>query len=267
MPFIDISGTTVEYRQTGDGPDLLMLHSLLTELTVFDRILPALARDHRITCINLPGFGRSAPRVLDTVADHADHVAAVMDALRLPRTTHVFGNGFGGYVALELAIRHGDRLGSLLVADALAAFPEPARVPFRVMAEKVSAGGMTAVLDTAVGRMLPPAFAAANPEIVMARRAALSTVDAGCFARACLALARLNLSGALGTIRNPSLIMCGTLDQTTPPDLARSLAQRVNGAVFREIPDSGHCPMLEQPRALAALIEAFLVTAGKPRCN
>jgi 3-oxoadipate enol-lactonase len=80
MSFIDISGATVEYRQTGNGPDVLMLHSLLTELTVFDRILPALVHDYRITCINLPGFGKSAPRELDTVADHADHVTAIMDA-------------------------------------------------------------------------------------------------------------------------------------------------------------------------------------------
>jgi len=51
--------------------------------------------------------------------------------------------------------------------------------------------------------------------------------------------------------------MCGALDQTTPPRLARELANAIPGAVYREIEDSGHCPMLEQPEALVSMIESF----------
>jgi 3-oxoadipate enol-lactonase len=52
--------------------------------------------------------------------------------------------------------------------------------------------------------------------------------------------------------------MCGELDQTTPPALARELAQKIPGARYEEIPGSGHCPMLEQPDLLAKKISAFL---------
>src|SRR5437764_767607 len=162
MPLAKVAAAQVEYDQHGTGPHLLLIHSLLTELTVFDLVLPRLAEQHTVTRINLPGFGASTPIELHTVADHADHVARAMDALKLPTDTTVFGNGFGAFVALELAIRHGSRFGKLIVADTLAAFPEPARVPFRVMAEKVSRAGITAVLDTAIGRMFPPAFAQAH---------------------------------------------------------------------------------------------------------
>ena len=41
--------------QIGEGPDLLLLHTLLAERTVFDRVLPALAAHHRLTVPNLPG--------------------------------------------------------------------------------------------------------------------------------------------------------------------------------------------------------------------
>lgn len=258
MANLSVNGSKVEFKQSGKGPDLLLLHSLLTELTVFDRIAPELAGDRRITCVNLPGFGASAALALGSVAEYADHVAKTMDALALPVDTAVFGNGFGAFVALELAIRHGRRFGRLLVADTLAAFPEPARLPFRGMAEKVRAGGMAAVLDTAIGRMFPPAFAAAHPEVVAARKAALAPADPECFARACLALAALDLRPGLPGIRNPTLVMCGALDQTTPPALARELAQAIPGAAWREIPGSGHCPMLEQSGALVALMNEFL---------
>ena len=130
MAVLEKDGLKVEYQQSGRGPDLLLLHSLLTELTVFARVMPALEAQHRVTRINLPGFGASVPVELDTVAAQADHVARVMDALGLPPTTDVFGNGFGAFVALELAVRHGKRIGKLMVADTLAAFPEAARAPF-----------------------------------------------------------------------------------------------------------------------------------------
>jgi pimeloyl-ACP methyl ester carboxylesterase len=257
MPLLEKNGLRVEYRQEGRGRSLLLLHSLLTELTVFDGVAPALAAARGATRINLAGFGASAPAVLESVADHADQVAHVMDALGLAPDTDVFGNGFGAFVALELAARHGARLRRLIVADALAAFPEPARVPFRLMAEKVLTGGMAAVLDTAIGRMFPAPFAAAHPEVIAARRSALAAVDPACFARACLALAGLDLGPRLGAIRNPVLVACGALDQTTPPALARELASSIAGARYEEIGGCGHCPMLEQPEALVRLIEAF----------
>jgi len=257
MATIRLHDAAVEYRQEGSGPDLLLLHSLLTEMSVFDRIAPALALRHRVTRVNLPGFGASDPVALESVAGHADHVAQVMDALALPGSVDVFGNGFGAFVALELAIRHGARIGRLIVADTAAGFPESARAPFRGMAGKVRAAGMSAVLDTAIGRMFPAAFQAAHPDVVAARKAALATVDAACFARACLALAALDLAPRLPGIGNPTLVMCGVLDQTTPPALAREAASAIPGAVYRDIDGSGHCPMLEQPDALVSMIGSF----------
>ena len=62
----------------------------------------------------------------------------------------------------------------------------------------------------------------------------------------------------LGGLRNRTLVVCGALDQTTPPALARELAALIPGAVYREIPGAGHCPMLEQPEALVALMREFL---------
>jgi 3-oxoadipate enol-lactonase len=52
--------------------------------------------------------------------------------------------------------------------------------------------------------------------------------------------------------------MCGAHDQTTPPALARELANRIPGAHYEEIAGSGHCPMLEQPEAFADGVLGFL---------
>jgi pimeloyl-ACP methyl ester carboxylesterase len=68
----------------------------------------------------------------------------------------------------------------------------------------------------------------------------------------------MDLTAKVSEIRNPTLVLCGSLDQTTPPALARELAQKISGAHYEEIPDSGHCPMLEQAGLLTGRMKAFL---------
>src|SRR6266480_3823249 len=71
MPLLELEQARVEYDQHGKGvPQLLLLHSLLAELTVFDAVLSKLAKTRRVTRINLPGFGRSTPIQLDSVGAH-----------------------------------------------------------------------------------------------------------------------------------------------------------------------------------------------------
>jgi 3-oxoadipate enol-lactonase len=258
MAIIEVSGAGVDVEQMGRGRDLVLLHSLLTDRSVFDRVAPMLARTRRLSLLNLPGYGGSSPAGAD-IESYADRVAATLAALRLPRETDVLGNGFGGFIAVMLAVRHGRRFDRLIAAPALAGFPEPARQPFHRMAGLVSSQGMGAVLDAAIQRMLPAAFVDNNPGVVAERKASLAKADAACFATACLALAKLNFSKEdLGSIGNPSLVMAGSEDATTPPALARALAEGIPGARFMLLEGCGHCPQLENPQAFVAALEGFL---------
>lgn len=258
MPVVKIDGADLEFVQTGTGRDLVLLHSLLTDRSAFDLVTPQLAKTRRLALVNLPGYGASGPAGED-VESYADRIAALIAALRLPRQTDVLGNGFGGFIAVALATRHGAIFDRLIVADALATFPEPAKQPLRNLAAKVAQEGMAGALDIAIRRMFPEAFIAAHPQVVSERRRALEKeADAMCFQRACLALAKLDFTPVLGKIRNPTLVMAGALDQTTPPALARALANGIPGAKFLEIPGCGHCPQIENPRVFIDAVNAFL---------
>jgi 3-oxoadipate enol-lactonase len=117
---------------------------------------------------------------------------------------------------------------------------------------------MGAVLDAAIARMLPAPFIEKNPAVVAERKAALAKADPACFATACRALAALDLSGKLQAIKNPTLVMAGSEDATTPPALARQLAAGIPGAKFVELKGCGHCPQIENPPAFVGALEAFL---------
>lgn len=257
MPVIKVEGGTLDVEQTGAGRDLVLLHSLLAERSAFDRVVPLLAGMRRLTLVNLPGYGASAPAG-PRVEDYADRLAGLFAALRLPRATDVLGNGFGGFISVALAARHGEKFDRLVVVDSLAAFPAPAKQPLRLLADNVAKHGMSGALDLAIRRMFPEPFIAAHPEIVAERKRALQKADPACFLTACQALVEVDLAPVLATIRNPALVMAGSEDATTPPALARELAAGIAGARFLEIPGCGHCPQIENPRAFADALESFL---------
>ena len=257
MTLFAVNGVDLDVETLGSGPDLVLLHSLLAERSAFDRVSTELAKSFRLHLVNLPGYGKSAPAG-SSIDAYADHLTAAFPALKLSKNAAVLGNGFGGFIALALAIRHGAEFGSLIVADALATFPAAAKQPFRIMAEKVRASGMSAVLDAAINRMFPEAFIAANPAIVAERKRLLALADPECFARACLALSQVDFRASLATIKNRTLVMAGALDQTTPSALARELAEEIPGAAFAEIPACGHCPQIEKPVEFIAAVRGFL---------
>jgi 3-oxoadipate enol-lactonase len=257
MAVVEVPGGKVEVETFGAGRDLVLLHSLLAERSAFEHVVPLLARKRRVRLVSLPGYGASSPAG-PNVEDYADRIAGLFDALTLPRETDVLGNGFGGFIAVSLAARHGERFGSLIAAPALAGFPEPAREPFRILADRVQNQGMASVLDMAIRRMFPAPYIAAHPDVVEERKRALAQADPACFRTACLALSRLDLSAVLVGIGNRTLVMAGALDATTPPALARELAAGIPGARFMEIAGCGHCPQIENPQAFVTAVEDFL---------
>ena len=255
MEIVTVGGEPLEIEQTGKGPDLVLLHSLLTDPRSFAAVVPALSRSRRVTLVSLPGFGRSAPAGA-SIEDSADRVAQLFSTLG--GKPDVLGNGYGGFIALALAALHGDQLGKLALVDTGAAFPEAGRAPFRAMAEAVGKGGMAAVVDGAVRRIFPDDWIAAHPQAAAERREVLLRMNVPSFAAACRALAKVDLRPALPRIRNPTLVVVGSLDAATPPALARELASGISGARLVELPGCGHCPSLQQPAELVAALATFL---------
>lgn len=258
MSIVKADGAEFDLVQVGQGRDLVLFHSLLTDRTVFQPVVPALGRGRRLTLVNLPGFGASTPAG-PAIEDYADRMARLFAALGLdPAATDLLAMSFGGFVGIALAARHPGLLARLVLVDTAAAFPEPARAPLRAMAERAGREGMGGVVDTALRRMFTEPFIAAHPEVMAGRAAVLRAMRPEPFATACRALAALDLRPVLARIVQPALVVVGALDATTPPALARELAAGIPGARLVEIPDCAHCPPVERPAEFARVVGEFL---------
>jgi 3-oxoadipate enol-lactonase len=254
---VNVGGAGLDVIQAGEGRDLVLFHSLLTDRTVFDQVITTLGHGRRLTLVNLPGFGDSDPAGR-AIEDYADRVALLFPALALePESTDVVGVSFGGFVAIALAARHGHLFSRLALADAAAAFPETAQARLRAMAERASKDGMGAVVDTAVRQLFTAPFIAARPDIVAARSETLLRARPEYFANACRALAELDLRPVLAKINNDTLVVVGKFDVTTPPALARELTAGITKARLVEIPGCA-CPVVEQPKTFAREVGNFL---------
>lgn len=245
----------------GQGRDLVLLHSLLSDRTAFDRIVSRLAAERCVWLVNLPGFGGSAPAG-PGLREIADRIAEELPKLGLSRPADLLGNGFGGFVSVELAVSHGALFDRLVLVDTGAAIPPEGKGAFAAMAERVETGGMEAVLAAALQRMFPDDFLVAHPAIAEERRATLRAATPRHFAAACRALATFDRRADLGSIRNPTLVVVGLRDTATPPALSYGLAEGIPGAKLVELPHCGHSPHIQDPAGFWQAIKPFLNLIG-----
>ncbi len=241
----------------GKGRDLVLLHSLLSDRSAFDRISPRLSSQRCVWLVNLPGFGRSAPAG-PRLEDFADRLAAELPKQGLSREADLLGNGFGGFVSVALAVRHSRLFDRLVLVDTGAAIPPEGKGAFAAMAERVESGGMEAVLATALQRMFPDDFLSAHPDVAEERRASLRAADPAHFAAACQALARFDLRAELARIKNPTLVVVGLRDTATPPKLSYELAHGIPAAKLVELAHCGHSPYIQDPDGFLEAIGPFL---------
>ena len=254
---------TVNAAQSGDGPPLFLFHSLLSDRASFDAIAPELSKSFRVIVPELPGFGRSHA-VSSGLADIADRMAEAVREAAAGQEAIVLGNGYGGFVALQMAIRHPSVATKLILADCGAAFSEPGRDAFRNMAAASSAKGLAAITDVAMRRLFAPEFQREHPDLMADRRAAFLNTDPEVFRAACAALAELDLRPELAKVKIPVLVLVGEHDEATPPPMSRELAAGLPQAHLEIIPGCAHVPQLQSPEIFLEAICDFLQVSYAP---
>ena len=284
MPEIELSAGTIEYDDTGTGPVLVLLHGLLMDGSLWDRVVAGLSPGHRCVVPTLP-FGAHR-RPVHAGADLslpglARLVAELLDGLDLHDVT-LAGNDTGGALVQLLMADGNARVGRtvLVSCDAFDNFPpgltgktlaglgklppslfwlfmQQLRVrPVRRL--PIAFGWLTKRGDAATARWIKPVLT--QPGI---RRDTVRVLRAAAADTRLLAAA----AGQLPDFKHPVLVAWASEDRVMPPEHGRRLAGLLPQGELAEVADSYTLIPLDQPDRLAQLIREFINRLARTGCG
>jgi pimeloyl-ACP methyl ester carboxylesterase len=227
--------------------------------------LPRLGEEFRTLALDYRDVGDSDPADGPySIRDVADDVAGLLDGLGIARASLV-GVSMGGFVALELALGRPERVDRLVLVVTSAGGDTHVSTSPEIMRlllpgdEDVETGDGARRVCSAVAA---PGFAERAPEEIDAfveiarhqpmRREAYLRQLAACRAH--------DVSGRLGEIAAPTLVIHGDVDPLVRVENGRRLAERIPGARLIVYADTGHIPEVERAGEFNRDVAAFLGT-------
>ena len=268
MPEIELSQGVVRYREQGTGAPIVLIHGLLVNGNIWDRLVPLLAAQGRCIVPDLPLGSHSLPmkKGADLSARGLSRlIAEFMERLELEHVTLV-GNDTGGALCQLVAADHGERLGRLVLTtcDAFENFPPPAVRPLLTALKLPGALAATSVLGRvravrgAAFKAMPLTMQPIPDEQVKSWvspladkriRADLAKVVRGIDPAVTVAAAE-----RLRDFDRPALIAWGAEDRFFPFSDAERLAATLPNARLERIPNARAFVQLDAPERLAEMI-------------
>jgi len=258
--------TRLYWESTGKGDPVLLIMGLGLSGGAWWRTVPVLSRRLRVITFDNRGVGRSrAFGYAYTTEAMADDAVAVLDDLRLERV-HVYGISLGGMVAQQLALRHPERVRSLVLGATNAGGPRAVRpdeevVTFfrRRLRMRAEEAARESVPFNYGPRCRGEHFDRIEEDI--AQRLAHPFAERAYRAQM-FAAGLHNCYGRLPRIDVPTLVVHGRHDRMVPVANAHLIAERIPGARLRILEESGHLYPTEEPEVEDA-IGAFLAGQGE----
>ena len=274
---VSANGQELYFEVHGQGPPLVLIMGIGYDATLWTLAqVPELSQMFQVVIFDNRDVGRSAAaRAPYTIAEMADDVAALMDALDITRT-HVLGLSMGGMIALEFALRHAKRLRRLVLSGCGAA---PARVAFDPIRTWNWVKATDKTGEVFAGQQFTWLFSNAflrNKEAVQQTISLLTSnpnpIGSEAYNRQAQAYLQYDVLDRLADVKAPTLVIVGEQDLLTPPWVCREVADRIPGSRFEMITGGGasHVVPIERPQDFNRLVTAFLApsepteTAAEP---
>ena len=262
MHFVRTNGIVIHYRIAGpeDAPVLVLANSLGTDARIWDRVIAQLAGRYRIVSYDKRGHGLSeAPPAPYTLSHHIGDLTGLVDHLELDGFA-LAGVSVGGLIATGFAVAHPERLKALVICDSAPKVGTAEMWNARIAA--ATGPGIASISDAVLERWFSPAFRRANPVELAGWKHLLERTPVAGYAGTCAALRDADLSAEIGKIALKTLVVVGSEDSSTPPDLVRQTAAALRHARFVVIDGAGHVPMIDRPNELAHAMAHYFNEVG-----
>ena len=121
---MDVDGRTVAYRESGEGPAVLLVHGWPTSSFLWRNVMPPIARGRRVLALDLPGYGASdkPTDVTYSYGFYADALSGFLDALGIDDVA-LGVHDLGGPVGMRWALDNPGRVRAIALTNTLL-YPE-----------------------------------------------------------------------------------------------------------------------------------------------
>lgn len=118
--YSEVNGIKMYYEIYGQGKPLVLIHGGGSTIqTTFGTVIPMLAKHRRLIAVELQAHGRTSDRDKDlSFEQDADDVATLLKNLNIDKAD-IFGFSNGGTTAVQMAIRHPETVGKIILGSAL----------------------------------------------------------------------------------------------------------------------------------------------------
>lgn len=247
MPFASGAGAKIYYETHGHGTPIVMSAGMGGSGSFWSPQVQALADSHLVVLYDHVGTGRSESGGR-TIAGMADDIAAVMDDAGLD-AAHIVGHAIGGIVGLELAVRHAERLRSLVVVNGWGRADPFLRRCFEIRKQILNQSGPKAYVRAQPLFLYPPAWISENiahleaeEERMLAHFPPVPTMNQ----RIDMFL-DFEVGDRLASNEVPTLLASAKDDSLVPAYLTRKLAKAIPGAQIHEVEWGAHAYTVVTP--------------------
>lgn len=260
----DIDFNVVDH---GLGPPLVLLHGFTGSSDSWSHVSADLTKHHRVIAIDLIGHGASsAPRDPSRYGfEHAlDDLTEVIYQRGIARSAWL-GYSMGGRLALGLAIRHPDRVSSLILESATPGIQDEGERLQRsatdeALARRIEEVGVEAFVGEWEGLPMWQSQRTLPDEVLRQQRGVRLGNSVSGLANSLRGLgqgAQPSYWDRLGEIQAPALLIAGSLDRKFA-GLAGQMGVKIPDATLSVVPEAGHAVHLERPHEFTASVLTFL---------
>jgi len=252
---VDVGDLAIAFVETGSGEPVLLHHGAESHKGQHQLLAPYLSPMIRAIAYDQRDVGDSGSATRDYgIGDLADDCVGLMDALGLA-SAHLVGSSFGGAIVLHVALRHPERVRSLVVGTTPRSFARPSPFVRRALAmtPEERAGVM---LDASITKR------AQSDERLMAVVGDLlrGRVTAPGSRRAAAVTSHDLTPVQLASIIAPTLLVYGADDPIVPPSDGRELRAALPAAELVEVDEARHGVALEHPARVGDLINEWVLS-------
>ncbi|MBN2159224.1 MAG: alpha/beta hydrolase [Spirochaetes bacterium] len=267
--YVSIAGEKIRCYQTGNGPDILLIHGLPGSIEDWDPIIRAAAAQYRVTAYDRPGHGFSSAVDLEyNLKQNADIALLLIDHLKL-KDVIVVGHSYGGSISYAMAVRNPKQV-KCFVSIAGGSKPGEGPLPiyrintlpgigrgFAVVGSRLLGSGM---IEEGLSRAFDPNSSFLSKELIETR----SPIWLQTKVIMTIAHEEVYYNKSIGEIMpmcqgilKPVYLIHGDSDKLVPVEHSIDIRKKIRNARLNVLKNTGHMVQFVHPEAVMEAIDSL----------